>query len=276
MEAVGLDLNELSTLLVEKAGEHYLLVEAAPERVEEWAARLGASVRRCYFTDEHLEARAADGIDPEALSGTYVPDKPSVMSGDFAEMLAAFYLASKQNIKAIDPLKWRFKIDRNQAAPKSDVVHLTLPSWPVPSPDDSIECAEVKSKATINEKWRPIEKALRDSASDREGRLDKTLNWLKELAIQGKLTELTVPQLTRFITPTDYGQYKRCFKAIVVIDAKLLSKEVASVTEAPDQCILVVLSVTNLKDMYKATFAEVAISAKDYIEDLAEREASES
>lgn len=276
MEAVGLDLKELSTLLVESEGEHYLLVEVAPERVEEWAARLGAPVRRCYFTDEHLEARADDGIDPKVLANTYVPDRPPVMSGDFGEMLAAFYLASKQKTKAIDPLKWRFKIDRNQAAPKSDVVRFFLPTWPNPSPDDSIECAEVKSKASKSKKWRPIEKALRDSATDREGRLDKTLNWLKELALQGKLTELTVPQLKRFIAPTDYGQYSRCFKAIVVIDAEYLSAEVATIAKAPDQCTLVILSVTNLKDIYTATLAEVATSAKDYIEALAEPETSES
>lgn len=190
MEGPGLDLVEMSTLCVETPGDRHVLVEVAPESVEEWAARLGAPVRRCYFSDEHLEARVAAGTDPSELAGAYVPDNPSVMSGDFGEMLAAFYLASK-HAKAIDPLKWRFENDRNQSAPKSDVVRFSLPSWPDASAADSVECAEVKSKASRSSS-KPIASALKDSATDRGGRLDKTLNWLKELVLKGELTQLTV------------------------------------------------------------------------------------
>ncbi|SDK49307.1 hypothetical protein SAMN05428985_104230 [Nocardioides sp. YR527] len=265
---LGLDLAEMSTLLVETAQEHHLLVEVSTDSVDAWATRLGVPVRRCYFADEHLEARAAAGIDAGALAGTYVPDNPSVMSGDFGEMLAAFYLASKQ-AEAIDPLKWRFKNDRNQSAPKSDVVRFSLPTWPAASGEDRIECAEVKSKASRGNS-KPIASALKDSATDRGGRLDKTLNWLKELAIKGELTQLTVEQLERFITPTDsvHGPYSRDFKAIAVIDAKYVATETENIPGVPDQCTLIVLSVTDLMQIYTATFTEVVTSAETHVSAL--------
>ncbi|RXR26107.1 DUF1837 domain-containing protein [Oerskovia turbata] len=187
MDALGLDFDELTALLVETDKDKHFLVEVSPESVEAWAALLGVPVRRRYVADEHLEARAAQGIEPGALAGTYVPDNPSVMSGDFGEMIAAFYLASKQD-GAIDPLKWRFKNDRNKSAPTSDVVRFFLPAWPEASEEDHAECAEVKSKPSSGNS-KPIVSTLKGSETDRSGRLDKTLNWLKELAIQGTLAD---------------------------------------------------------------------------------------
>lgn len=271
MEVLGLDFDEMATLLVETDMENHLLVEVTPDSAEVWAARLGVPVRRCLFSDELLETRATDGIDPKVLAGTFVPDDPSVMSGDFGEMLAAFYLASKQT-GAIDPLKWRFKNDRNKSAPKSDVVRFSLPAWPDASADDNVECAEVKSRASRS-KSEPIASALKDSETDRSGRLDKTLNWLKELAIQGKLTAPTLDQLERFITPTDHGAYTKTFKAIAVIDAKYVASETADIPQVPDHCALIVLSVTDLKDIYTATYAEVATSAETHVANLADGEA---
>lgn len=263
MEDLGLDLDEMSMLFVETAGERHLLVEVSPESVEDWVARLGVPVRRCYFSDKHLDARVAAGTDPTALASAYVPDDPSVMSGDFGEMLAAFYLASRDP-EAIDPLKWRFKNDRNQSAPKSDVVRFSLPTWPVASAADSIECAEVKSKASRGSS-KPIASAIADSATDRDGRLDKTLNWFKELALKGELSQLTVEQLERFIAPTDHGPYSKHFKAIAVIDAKYVAKQTESVPEVPEQCALIVLSVTDLKQIYTAAYTEVIASAEAHV-----------
>lgn len=266
MDALGLDFEELTALLVETDGGKHLLVEVSPESVEAWAARLAVPVRRCYFSDEHLEARAVQGMDPGALAGAYVPDNPSVMSGDFGEMIAAFYLASKQDA-AIDPLKWRFKNDRNKSAPKSDIVRFFLPAWPEASEVDNVECAEVKSKASGG-RSQPVVSALIDSETDRSGRLDKTLNWLKELAIQGKLTHPTLDQLERFIAPTDHGPYSKTFKAIAVIDARYVADETANIPDVPDHCALIVLSVTDLKAIYTATYAAVAASAVEHVASL--------
>jgi len=274
MDALGLDFDEMTTLLVETTQETHVLVEVSPESAEAWAARLGVPVRRCYFSDEHLEARAAEGTDPRALAGTYVPDSPSVMSGDFGEMLAAFYLASKQD-RAIDPLKWRFKNDRNQPAPKSDVVRFSLPAWPDASKDDNVECAEVKSRAS-RYKSKPITSALKDSETDRSGRLDKTLNWLKELAIKGKLADPTLAQLERFITPTDHGPFQKTFMAIAVLDARYLAEEIADIPAVPEHCVLIVLSVADLKDTYTATYAEVVASAEAHVATLDMTEGEDS
>ncbi len=136
------------------------------------------------------------------------------MSGDFGEIFASFYFASKSRPgHVLDPVKWRYKNDRTRAAPKSDVVQLLLPSWPTPPSNDTVLCAEVKAKATSGD-FNPIERALEGSRQDREGRLTKTLLWLKELATSPGLETMEVAHLDRFIQATDHPEYIREFKAV--------------------------------------------------------------
>jgi hypothetical protein len=227
--------------------------------------------RRCYITDGQLYADVTrTGATGSVVVQTKIPDPGSVMSGDFGEILASFYFASKSRpVDVLDPVKWRYKNDRTKAAPKSDVVQLILPSWPVPSSQDTVTCAEVKAKATSGDS-KPIESALQGSRQDREGRLTKTLLWLKELATSPGLETVEITHLDRFIQATDHPEYIREFTAVAVISAEFVADETATVTNAPEGCSLIVISVPNLKATYTAVFDEVLVSADTHVEALGE------
>lgn len=112
------------------------------------------------------------------------------MSGDFGEILVYLYQAAKEHpVEAIGPKKWRLKQDRTKPSPHSDVVHYVLPSWPTPSAQDVILCAEVKTKATAG-KTAPIKEAIEGCENDRTGRLARTLVWLRERALTEDLGDI--------------------------------------------------------------------------------------
>ncbi|MCX6396705.1 MAG: hypothetical protein NTV23_09495 [Propionibacteriales bacterium] len=273
MKSLGLDLGELAKRFSEQAvgtkPHGYVLVEANPDSAQKWAELLGVPVRRCHFSDSDLEARAAAGISANDFAEAFLPPPGPTRSGNFGEMLAALYLAAKKHpTEVLDPLKWRFINDKLKPAPKSDVVQLELPEWPDPSPEDLVTCAEVKARATKGPKGKPtsVENALAGSIDDRDGRLDKTLNWLKDMAIRAGVEGITIEQLDRFISPTDFGAYRKDYKAIAVIEAKLVADETASIPEIHDGCTLIVVSFTGLKDAYTATYAEMIASAQVHID----------
>lgn len=190
------------------------------------------------------------------------------MSGDFGEILASFYFASKARPAEVpDPIKWRYKNDRTQPTPKSDVVQFLLPSWPTPSSEDTVLCAEVKTKATSGNS-SPIANALEGSRLDREGRVAKTLVWLKELAISPGLETMEIGHLDRFIQAIDHPEYVREFKAVAIISTEFVVDETAAVDSEPDGCSLIVISVPNLKDTYTVVFDAAAASADAHIEKI--------
>jgi hypothetical protein len=224
---------------------------------------LGVPARRCYISDEELTARArAAAVAGSHVAAAKIPDPGSVMSGDFGEILAAFYLASQSlPTVTIDPVKWRYKADRRKAAPHSDVVQLLLPSWPEASNEDRIICAEVKAKATRSQ-FDPIQDAGAGSALDRGGRLVNTLNWLKDKALTDGSDTVEVAQFERFIAAIDHPEHIRDFRAVAVIDAGFVDDEIAKGTAPePGECTLVVISVPDLKKRYTELFAEIVASS---------------
>ena len=164
------------------------------DHVKRWAKELGLAVRRCYLSDTRLHERTkALGISPLAIIAARLPDASATMAGDFGEILAYFYQAAKEHpATAIGPKKWRLKQDRAKPAPRSDVVHFVLPTWPTPSDDDVVLCSEVKTKSTKS-KFSPIKSAIEDSAKDRTSRLAKTLVWLRERAMTEDLGDVQLP-----------------------------------------------------------------------------------
>src|SRR5262245_51270160 len=105
-------------------------------------------LRNCYVKKSVLEDRATKQkiSADELLKTIYLPDNPSVMSGEFGEILS-HYLLREGNGDIEGPLKWRWKNDRNKPIHRTDVILFrTTPS--TPRPDDLIVSAEVKMKAT--------------------------------------------------------------------------------------------------------------------------------
>jgi hypothetical protein len=234
----------------------YVLVRVSEEHAQSWAARLGLAVRRCYVSDSIIDARALElGVEKGEIIAAHLPDPGPTMAGDFGEILVYFYQGTKELPGiALGPKKWRLKQDRTKPAPHSDVVQFVLPSWPRPSAEDVLLCAEVKTKSTKG-RHNPIESAIRDGAKDRTSRLARTLAWLRERVMRDSLADVRLEQLERFINATEYPPAAKRFRAVAVICNSLVDEELKNAPDsATGEYTVVVIAVPDLKKTYSAVF----------------------
>jgi hypothetical protein len=233
----------------------YIFVDVAPIHAAALPATLGTAIRRCYISDDKVSTQAVHYPPATKVIAAALPDPGSVMSGEFGEILTYLYQGSTTlPTAAIGLRRWHLKQDRNKAAPYSDVVHLVLPSWPIPSAMDTVLCSEVKAKSTKS-KFEPIKKAIEGCETDRISRLAGTLVWLRERAITGATEGASVAQLTRFIEPAGLPPTIKKFQAVAVVCDSLVAAEVAKapMTPSPDYEV-VVISVPELKKTYEAAY----------------------
>ena len=255
----------------------YVLIRVSGEHAKVWSEALAVAFRRCYVTDDALHERsvalAAElKAEPDALKAqvlaSKLPDPGSTMAGDFGELLAYIYQAAKEHPRvAFGPKKWRLKQDRTKPAPRSDVVHFILPSWPKATGEDQILCAEVKTKSTQSA-FSPIKQAIADSAKDRTSRLAATLVWLRERAMGESLGTVEIAHLNRFINATDYPHAIQRFRAVAVVCSSLVEGELKDApNETPDDHTVVVISVPELKSVYTSVFAAIQKSIEAPLND---------
>lgn len=264
MQELGIDLAEVQKFFVEESDDPFLLINVPNGATPAWAEMLGVPARRCYIADDRLAENAERTNRPRGeIVAAKLPDPGAVMAGDFGEILAALFLASREHPAVVrDPKKWRLKQDRAKAAPYSDVVQFLLPDWPTPSSEDRLVCAEVKTKSTSGGS-KPVASAIADSVRDREGRLVKTLAWLKERSLGEELGTVDLQQIDRFIEAIDHPPAAREFRAVAVICSSLVATEIDGV-EAPQDgaTTLVVISVPDLKVNYEGVYAAIAAQAE--------------
>ena len=267
VRGLGLDLETFGKMFSTIQEAPFALIEIPAECASTLAAQLGVPVRRCYISDEVLQARVAEtSIPVRDLISVKLPDPGSTMAGDFGEILTALFQAAREHPgEVLDPKKWRLKHDRSKPASGSDVVQMILPYWPTPSLEDRIICSEVKTKSTSGGST-PIKDAITDSKKDSDRRFIKTLIWLKERALDTGLETITVEQLDRFIKAVDYPIARREFRAVAVICADLVEAELLNVEPPPsEERALVVISVPDLKVNYEAVY-EAALASADDVE----------
>lgn len=256
MRDLGIDTATLVSWFAEEHESPYVFVRVPDEHAAAWVDVLGVPIRRCYIDDALLEDRAAATGRPKSeLVAAKLPDRGSIMSGDFGEILVFLYHAAVEpGIELIGPKKWRLKQDRTKPAPYSDVIHFVLPHWPEASTEDRILCSEVKTKATSGQ-HTPISSAIDDCQKDRTSRLAKTLVWLKERALHEDFGTTTVAHIDRFIKATDHPEAQKQFRAVAVVCASLVNDEFA---DAPDDepagYTVVVIAVPDLKQHYEEVF----------------------
>jgi|SRR5665213_78640 len=234
----------------------YVLIRVRAEHAATWADTLNVPLRRSYITDQTLlQAAEIHNLPQAEVIATKLPDPGSTMAGDFGEFITYLYQGTSQHPSpALGATKWRLKQDRNQPAPHSDVIHLVLPHWPVPSGEDHLYCAEVKTKST-NGRSTPIASAIADSQRDRTSRLSRTLVWLRERAVTQHLGDITIDHLNRFINATQHPPAQKRFRAVAVVCASLVDAELASApAEAHPDYTLIVISVPDLRDTYAQVF----------------------
>lgn len=270
MNELGLDISNFLHLFPHEIELPYAVVRISDEQVNGLAVTIRDAVRRCYLSDELLQDRVK-ALEVELggtaefrqaqIIGAKLPNPGSTMSGDFGEILTYIYQAARAHPQiAFGAKKWRFKQDRTKPAPLSDVVQFILPTWPRPSTEDVILCAEVKAKATDGTS-SPIEKAIEDCAKDRTSRLLRTLLWLKERAIGEDLGTVKLAHLERFISANDHPSAQKRFRAVAVVCSSLVEEELSEApTEPSQEYTLVVICVPNLHRVYTAVYEAVRSS----------------
>lgn len=219
---------------------------------------LSKSIPDCYISKTDLVARmSATGLSAAEILQNKLPDKGSVMAGDFGEIFTLFYLESekKESLKKIK--KWRFKQDRNKAAPHSDVVILYRESASQHSKNDFVICAEAKLKSTVSQ-FSPIEKSIEGYCSDKTGRLARTLVWLREKAIDHGSAE-EIANITRFTGDNLNTGYKKLYKAVAIVDRNYMNDELKKSLDLPPQTEefeVIVIGIKDLKNQYENSFAK--------------------
>ena len=264
VDELGLDPNQVLPWFSHETDQPYVLVRVSAENAAGWGAALRDAVRRCYLSDEGLRSRANE-LEQElqgtfearqaAVIGSKLPDPSATMAGDFGEILVYAYQAAKALPRAsIGPKKWRLKEARTKPAPYSDVIQFILPTWPTPSAQDEVLCAEVKMKSTDNGK-SPIAASIEGCAKDRTSRLSNTLQWLKDRAITENLGAVQLAHLNRFINAIEYPAAIKRFRAVAVICENLVDAELPNAPQqASSDYELVVIAVPSLHAIYNAVF----------------------
>lgn len=264
MDDLGFDFSSAVPWFPHEQEQPYVLVRMTAQNVALLEAAMANPLRRCYITDDVLQA-AADrhGLTLSDVLAGKLPDAGSTMAGDFGEVLGYFYQSAKECPgNAIGPKKWRLKQDRTKPAPKSDVVHFIMPQRPVASAADEVLCAEVKVKST-SAASNPIRSAIEDCAKDRVSRLASTLVWLRERATTENLGDVDIPLLNRFINAVDHPPAAHRFRAVAVVCESLLSAELDNApATASDEYTLVVISLPNLHTTYNAAFEAARASVR--------------
>lgn len=265
MQELEVDLEVFGDIFATVQSSPFTVVEIDAGEAAALADKLGVPVRRCYISDESLRDRTTEmSVSAQEIIRVKLPDRGSTMAGDFGEILTALFQAAREHPGVVlDPKKWRLKQDRTKPAPYSDVVQMILPSWPAASADDRIICSEVKTKSTRQDST-PIASAIEDSEKDSSRRFVKTLNWLKERALDTGLSTVTVAQLDRFVHPIDYPEAHREFRAVAVICASLVADEMVGVVAPPtNERALMVISVADLKANYERVYDAALLGAED-------------
>jgi len=265
MRDLGLDPESFIGVATSSEQSDYVLVRMSAGFAAKLSPELGVAFRRCYVTDGAIDQRAKEtGATRREIVQVKLPDRGSVMAGDFGEILTSLVQAVEDHGgELLDPRKWRLKNDRTKAAPRSDVVQFVLPEWPEASANDRLVCSEVKTKSTAG-KQSPILQAITDSEKDSDGRLVKTLVWLRERALDTGLETVSLGQLDRFIKAVDYPAAIHDFRAVAVVCADLIESELQDIA-LPDMedRALVVIVVPDLKDTYESVYDSIVETVAD-------------
>ncbi|MDX4005598.1 hypothetical protein QYP00_02480 [Pseudomonas aeruginosa] len=116
MDDLGFDFSNAVPWFPHEQEQPYVLVRMTAQQVALLEKAMAEPLRRCYITDEVLQA-AADrhGLTLSDVLAGKLPDAGATMAGDFGEVLGYFYQSAMEYPgNAIGPKKWRLKQDRTR------------------------------------------------------------------------------------------------------------------------------------------------------------------
>ena len=241
---------------------------------EEWdsfVSILPKEYKVCYVTDEDLKKRIDSfSSTKEKELSEILPDKGNIKSGDFGEILSYFLFKERHKNKHVHgPKKWRWKQEKNVAAPYTDVILFSIQKDGKASKEDLFISVESKMKAVINNNYDPIQAAINGAEKDYVSRIANSLSWfrkkykdesIKENAPVEALKKI-VDSIERFIKSEIFGEYDKKIKAIAFIDKSLFEDEITKNTVIPPQkgmnLNIFAVSVKDLKKVYEKVFEEI-------------------
>jgi hypothetical protein len=243
----------------------YQIYSLKEKDLDDFLNKLPKEFRRCYITDRKLDdlSKKNGESKDDLLRKYFLPDVGNIMSGDFGEMLSYFLVIDKYNNDGLvieGPRKWRWKPARNKPAPCSDAVLFHIHNKDKSSKKDKMISIESKMKATPSSRHR-IQDAIDGAQEDRNSRAVKTLNWLYEK--YGRIGKKNAQQkIQRFRNPSKFGTFEKIYKAIAIIDKELLSDELKKKVVSDDGIRILIISTSNLKDIYQRTFNNIISSVE--------------
>lgn len=233
-------------------------------------AKLPDLYREAYIAKEELDSRVTTFESSHALElSELIPDVGSIKSGDFGEVLSYLFFKERHQVQGVDgPLKWRWKQDKNTAAPYSDVILFACNNVDVPCIDDLLVSVESKMKAT-DSNLNQIQNAIDGAESDYVSRIANSLAWMKrkykiEAAKVGADIDnikSVIAKIERFINADEKGAYQKKVKAIAFIDQSWFEKDLLLPITKPaiqglDLTIFAV-SISRLKEAYTEVLTKV-------------------
>lgn len=240
---------------------------------EEWGDfcdKLPVECRSCFISTEDLDNRIkAFGSTKEVELSEVLPEKGSIKSGDFGEMLAYFLFKEIYKDQQIDgPRKWRWKTDKNVPAPYSDVILFSIKNKDY-SEEDLLISVESKMKAVPSDKTIPIQKAIEGAEKDYVSRIASSLSWLrkkykeeslKEGSKKERLVQL-VENINRFIKAEKFGSYTKQVNAIAFIDKTMVDEELKRPIKVPARegmnLGVYVIGIKDLKGLYEKVYSTI-------------------
>jgi len=234
-------------------------------------AKLPAAYLQSYIHEQDLLNRITLlGSTKESELAEILPSEGNIKSGDFGEILSYYIFKDRHKAHPVNgPKKWRWKQEKNVAAPYTDVILYSIKNLKKPSKDDLLISVESKMKAVRNNRYHPIEKAIEGAEKDFVSRIANSLNWIKkkykdELLKKGApIDELKrlIAELDRFIKSETTGEYTKQVNAIAYVDKTLLAEETAKTVTLPSlngtKFEVFVVSIDRLQAAYEKVFDEI-------------------
>jgi len=233
--------------------------------------KLPAAYLTSYIHEQDLLARISLlGSTKQAELAEILPSEGNIKSGDFGEILSYYIFKDRHKSYPVDgPQKWRWKQEKNVAAPYTDVILYSIKNLKKPTKDDLLISVESKMKAVKNNSYHPIQNAVDGAEKDFVSRIANSLNWIKKkykdelLKKDAPVEELKkrIGEIERFIKSETTGEYTKQINAIAYVDKTFLADETAKALTVPSlngtKFEIFVVSIDRLQEAYEKVFEEI-------------------
>lgn len=222
----------------------------------------------CYIPDNELQARIksfSSTKEKELLE--ILPSEGSIKSGDFGEMLSYLLIRERNKHRKVDgPKKWRWKQEKNVAAPYTDVILFFIDNNKKPTKDDLLISVESKMKSTPGKDTNPVQNAINGSEKDYVSRIAHSLSWLRKKYKEESLKAgadipsliALVDSMERFINSETTGEYTKELIAVAHVDKDYLDDELKKSVVLPSvngtKLEVIIVSIAGLKTIYEEVF----------------------